>query len=170
MTENVSEIEQNQKSIGRLKPSIIKETYGLIPITSKYIYEGQQVDKLIELDKYIKNHPELQETMPIFKLIFNGNIPKTYDEIIIDKQKLLGVYPEHKNKIEKIYSNIIKSDPILYLTHLVVNNKTKLIIDFINNHKTQLLEYQKEINEIIEKYNSTEIIKELISYNEKIKK
>lgn len=159
ITEEVSEIEQKQKSIGRLNIEIIKETYGLTTIKSQYVYDGKHLDKLIELDKYIKQHPELQETMPIFKLIFNGNIPKTYEEITADKQMLIEKYPKRKQEIEKLYKNIIKSDPILYLHYLAANNKLDLIVDFINEHQTILQEYPREIIEILDKCNSNDTCK-----------
>ena len=140
------------------------------PITSSYAYQGEELDKLITLDKYIKNNPEIQETMPIFKLIFNGNVPKTYDEITIDKQRLIGAYPEKRKQITEIYNNIIKSDPILYLTYLVENNLTNEVIKFVENHNTIFLEYPEEIEKIINKYWIQECTDILIQNNEQKKR
>lgn len=168
MKKNSLEIQEKRKE--RMNLNIVNECYGIKPITSSYVYQGEEIDKLIALDKYIKNNPEIQETMPIFKLIFNENVPKTYDEINIDKQRLIGAYPEKRKQIIEIYNNIIKSDPILYLTYLVENNQTNEVIKFVENHNTIFLEYPEEIEKIINKYWVQECTDILIQNSEQKKR
>lgn len=139
-------------------------------ITGEYVLEnGEKIDRVIMMDKNLRNmvSPQLVEQYPILKLIWiDGNF-KTYSEIMEDKQTLLQrvsneklttiespSYNEEsitkKEKVERLYSNIIKSDPMLYLESLLSRKQigyreTKnLFID----HPALLKEYQDQITEI----------------------
>ena len=161
------EIKSTQQKQGRLNSIIIEELSREKSINSSYNVQGIEVDKLIELDKTIKKHPELQEQMPLLKLLFNGNTPKTYKEILADRQNLLVTHPQYEDEINKLYSNIIKTDPILYLTDLVIHNETILIEDFLRMHQTIFNEYSEEIQYICSLSNNDEIITCLTTNNNK---
>lgn len=163
------ELEYNQTQSGRLNFTIIEELNGKKIISSSYNIQTIEVDKLIELDKTIKNHPELQEQMPLLKLLFNGDRPKTYNEIIEDRKKLLILYPQKADKINELYNSIINTDPILYLTDLVIKNESILIEEFIIIHPTLFEEYPKEIEEI-SSLSSNPVILSLLTNKSKIKK
>lgn len=158
MSKDIEKIEEKTDEMDRVDPAITKETYGLSPIESTYNIHGEEIDRLVVVDKYIKNYPELQTKMPIFKLIFNGDNPKTYEEIMKDKQTLLNNHKDLSYVIEELYGCIIKSDPILYLTDLVMHEEKEAIIRFIDKHQTIFLDYPLEIQEIIEKYHNDEIL------------
>lgn len=130
-------------------------------IYSTYIKDGQEVDRLFEVDKYIKNHPELQNKYPFLKLLFNGEKLKSYDEIINDISYLISLYPDKKNNIESLYLNVIKTDPVLYVTYLVDRNESRLMEEFISYHKDFFEIYSSELDSIREKC-KTEEMKELI--------
>ena len=151
------QLEEDQQRRGRINSQTIEELSGTKPITSVYIEEDITVDKMIALDKTIKAHPELQMQNPILKLLFNGNVPKTYEEIIRDRQSLIMNHLEDSSKIKKLYNDIINSDPMLYLTELVLNNNIEKIADFILEHPTLFDEYPNEIQYISTLTNNEEI-------------
>lgn len=157
---HTKEIEKLSNESGKIDPTTVDETYGRTPIESTYNVNGQTEDILISTDKYIKSNPEIQEEMPIFKLIFNGNKPKTYEEIINERKILLQLFKEDEElsiKIEKLYHCIIISDPVLYLTDLVMHNEKEKIIQFIDKHPSIFLEYPVEIEQIIDMCTNEEI-------------
>ena len=127
-------------------------------MSQTYNIEGQKVDKLIAIDKYIKSHPELQEESSIFRLIFDGDRPKTYSEIINDKKNLLSSNVHVSREIEELYEFIIKSDPVLYLTHLVATDQKDILPQFLDEHDTIFSEYPEEIQEIICEYSNRELV------------
>lgn len=122
--------------------------------------------RLILYDKCIKKSSNLQQEYPILQLLFKGDKPKSYQEIVIDLQKWLKLYPNEQNKIKRIYYSIIKSDPMLYISHLVQSGNISLLRNFITNHETVLEEYNDEIRKIINKCDNDFMIE---LFNKKVK-
>lgn len=104
--------------------------------------------------KFIKLHPELQEKYPLLRLLFNGTQPKTYEEIIDDKEAMkYNKSLEDGQKIESIYKVIIETDPILALTDRIVRNDDEAVSEYLKLHPTLLTEYKDEIEKLKVKYN-----------------
>ena len=110
-------------------------------------------DPLIAMDKNLKSHPELQEKYPILKLLFKGDVPKTYDEIIADRESFkVGKSLEEQRTINVLYDYIIRLDPILSLTDLLEIGFEDLVQDYLQEHPTLMSEYPEEIQFLKEKY------------------
>lgn len=148
-----------KKETFNIDDSIEKSLFDSNLITDSYIVDGEPKDRLIAMDKHLKSHPELQEKYPILRLLFNGNTPKTYEEIIEDKNiNRQGKTKEEQRNIDRIYNEIIVLDPILYLTHLLEQNSSSEITDYLNTHPTIITMYPEEIQSLCEKYDSLNTI------------
>ena len=139
---------------GQFNIDLINELSSNNAINSKVVFNGSEVDRLILYNKYIKDNPNLHQDYPILQLLFNSDKPKTYQEIIGDFQIYLKQYPEFQDKIKKIYYCIIKSNPILYIYHLIDNNHIEILREFLCIHETLLREYEEEIHEIVSNYDN----------------
>jgi len=140
-----------QKEDYRINIDIKQQVYSGDLLGHPYKISNQEFDRVITLDKFIKKYPELQEKYPILKLLFNGNIPKTYEEIIGDKNSL----KQNKTALEqnnKLYDEIIALDPILYLTEKLQIGDIDSCEAYIELHPTILSEYDEDINIMFEKY------------------
>ena len=142
--------------------------YGLI--SGEYVLEnGGKVDRTVMMDKNLKNmiSPQLVAQYPMLNLIWKDGNFKTYSEIMKDKQALLqrisGKQAEtlespnynvesitDKEKVEKLYSSIIQSDPMLYLESLLSQKQIQYfkVKELFSMHPTLLNEYQSQITEI----------------------
>ena len=112
-----------QKENVNINTKVEEELYNAEMIIDTYNKDGQKVDRLIMIDKYMKAHPEFQEKYPVLGLLFNGSTPKTYEEIIADREMYKQNRPsEEQEYIDKMYEEIISLDPILALSHALKNN------------------------------------------------
>ena len=122
----------------------MEQLYGSDMITGEFAVRGQQVDKLIFIDKYIKAHPEFQEQYPIFKLLFLENTVKGYDEIIQDRDNQKKNLSQNEQKqIDQLYVEIIFLDPILTLTDLLERNDEQAVKKFIDLHPNHFRKISK---------------------------
>lgn len=150
--------------------------YGLI--LGEYTLEnGKRVDRAIMMDKNLRSiiSPQLVEQFPMLKLIWKDGKFKTYSEIMDDKQALLQRISDEqsetlespsyniesiteKGRVERLYSSIIQSDPMLYLESLLSQKQIKYIKvkELFALHPTLLSEYKSQITEIFSR-KSTEI-------------
>lgn len=152
-------IDTLKNELFRINDNIAQQVYDGDLINCDYIMEKNNIDRIIILDKYIKKHSELQEKYPILKLLFNSDKPKTYEEIINDK----NILKEDKNIeeqkiIDRLYKEIIILDPILSLTEKLEYGDTQLVKEYIELHPMLLSEYEDDINELFKKYNFSESI------------
>lgn len=132
---------------------IISQIYGSNLTNGNYVINNEQFDRMIKIDKFIKANPELQKEYPILRLLFNGNVPKSYDEIISD----LNIFKKNKTPIEQqqidnLYKEIILLDPILFLNDILVRGDMTAFDEFIKLHPTITSEYKEEIRVLNEKY------------------
>ena len=137
----------------RINNEIASQIYSGSIIGHAYEMNGQPVDRIIALDKFIKSNPELQQKYPILKLLFNGTIPKSYEELMFDKD----VFKENRSveeqqKIEQLYNEIVVLDPILTLTCMFEKGEIESIKNYLNQHPTLITEYPEEIKTLNEKY------------------
>lgn len=165
---DISKTKNELKDLDRNIVGFYEEMLSTSLIESSLSLEKQPVDRLIMLDKYIKENPEMQEKYPVLKLMFNGLVPKEYDEIISDMKKLINEYESNNDKIEvldipsykvvektykeqiiDLYNTIIKSDPILYLNYLISENNYRELKIFISKHPQIFEEYKEDIDKII---------------------
>jgi len=138
-------------------------------ISSYVLHKGKEKDSLIFIDKCLK---ESGEVYPVFSLFMTDNRFKNYVEIIRDRNNYIKKYMS-EDKINRIYSYYIKSDPILIVSDLIFNNKKEELIEFLRIHPTFKKEYKKEIVDIINMlYPDSDIIDLLIDkkYKKLIKK
>lgn len=142
--------------------------YGLI--LGEYVLESEEkVDRAVMMDKNLRNmiSPQLVAQYPMLNLIWKDGNFKTYSEIMEDKQVLLQKIsgkqsqtlesPNYnvesitdKEKVEKLYSLIIQSDPMLYLESLLSQKQIQYfkVKELFSAHPTLLDEYQSQIAEI----------------------
>ena len=166
INDELLETKEKFKQKGQFNIDLINEFSGYNSINSKVMLNGKEVDRLILYDKCIKKNPNLQQEYPILQLLFKDDKPKSYQEIVIDLQKWLKLYPNEQNKIKRIYYSIIKSDPMLYISHLVQSGNISLLRNFITNHETVLEEYNDEISKIIKECDNDFMIE---LFNKKVK-
>lgn len=156
-----------QKENFNINKKVAQELYDAEMISDTYNKDGQQVDRLIMIDKYIKAHPEFQEKYPVLRLLFSGNTPKSYEEIIAERE----MYKQNRSKeeqehIDKMYDEIISLDPILALSQALATNDMYMLKVYLYNHPTILTEYADEIQSLKAKYPVLEqIINEIIPKN-----
>ena len=137
-----------------INEDVANQIYNAAIIRGDYKVNNQEVDRLIFTDKFIKSHPELQEEYPILRLLFNGNKPKTHEEIIKDLMRLKeGRTLEEKELIDALYDEIIATDPILLLTELLLSGNMKAVEVFMNTYPSVVIEYKDEIEKLNEQYN-----------------
>ncbi len=158
------EIVENSKKAGMLDNEIIKELHSII-IGSHYVMDGEEVDRLITLDKFIKAHPELKERIPVLKILFGTNFkPKTYEELKEEKMKLLGkINVQEYSIVSDLFRTILLSDPMLYLNALIETNDFGGINALFAKHPTLAEEYRDEISSLIIKCRNdsiSELLKE----------
>ena len=142
--------------------------YGLI--SGEYVLEsGEKVDRAVMIDKNLRNmiSPQLVAQYPMLNLIWKDGNFKTYSEIMEDKQELLqrisGKQSKtlespyyniesitDKEKVERLYSSIIQSDPMLFLESLLSQKQIQYfkVKELFSLHPTLLNEYQSQITEI----------------------
>ena len=114
---------------------------------------GEKVDRLIAMDKHVKSHPELQARYPVLRFLFNGDTPKDYDEIMIDKAKHMEGRPfSEQQRIGALYGAIISLDPILSLTDKLAKNDVKGANDYMDAHPKLAEEYPDEVKSLGERF------------------
>lgn len=124
------------------------------PIRTYLKVRGKEEDGLILIDQFIKNDPVLVDIYKPLKIIFNGYIPKTYEEIIKDRNMLLKKYKntEYFDNIYRLYQNIIRTDPMYQIRDYLSSNNFDKEKEFLGMHPTLTAEYNDEFMETILKY------------------
>ena len=121
---------------------------------SPYYYEAFfTLDSLYQKNSVFKACKNLEEVKTHILTLFNGNGVKGYQEIMLDREKLkTNLSPEDQKKIDALYEEIIRLDPILMISDLLEKGDTQAVKDFIELHPTVLEEYPKEMEQLSEKY------------------
>ena len=146
-----SDILSNEKFM--INNDIFEQLYGGDIINCDYNMFGQSVDRIIATDKYIKSNPELQNKYPILRLLFNGNKPKSYEEIMIDRENLkLNKSLKDQQTIDELYNEIIILDPILSLTERLESGDKNSVNHYLSLHPTLISEYPEETKSLTSKY------------------
>ena len=124
------------------------------PIRTYLKVKGHREDSLILIDKFIKDNPTLIDTYKPLQLLFNGYVPKTYDEIIKERNNLLKKYKdtEYFDNIYRLYQNIIRTDPMYQLRDHLSSNNIDGEIEFLSIHPTLTAEYNDEFMDTIMRY------------------
>ena len=124
------------------------------PIRTYLKVRGKEEDSLILIDKFIKDNPTLIDTYKPLQLLFNGYVPKTYDEIIKERNSLLKKYKdtEYFDNIYRLYQNIIRTDPMYQLRDHLASNNIDGEIEFLSIHPTLTAEYNDEFMDTIMRY------------------
>ena len=147
-----------------------EELYEYGWLSGEYVLEnGEKVDRAIMMDKNLRNmiSSQLVAQYPMLNLIWKDGNFKTYLEIMEDKSILLqrvsskqsevlespGYNIEsitEKEKVERLYSVIIQSDPMLYLESLLSQKRIQYfkVKELFSIHPTLLSEYQSQITNI----------------------
>lgn len=142
------------KNISRINSQASKEINSKEPIRTYLRVHEKREDSLILIDKFIKENPVLPDNYKPLKLLFNGYIPKTYEEIIKDRNELLKKYKDtdYFDNIYRLYQNIIKTDPMYQLRdHIAINNIDEAH-EFLGYHPTLTAEYEDEFMETMLRY------------------
>ena len=177
MIEDSKAEEKDMSERDSFRTNIKDELLGIKVIESTYLEQGEEKDRLIENDRYIKTHPELQLKYPILQLIMDGERPKTYQEIMQQKKELLskyqGVIPNciptretYQRRIESLFQYIIQTDPMLYIEDLIREQRKDKLQEFLEKHPTLSKVYKKELQELYERTNE-EMIKSILDQNKK---
>ena len=137
-----------------LNPQANIEVSTHTPIRTYLKVKGHREDSLILIDQFIKNDPVLIDIYKPLKLLFNGYIPKTYEEIIKDRNKLLKKYKdtEYFDNIYRLYQNIIRTDPMYQIRDYLSSNNFDKEKEFLGMHPTLTAEYNDEFMETIMRY------------------
>lgn len=137
----------------RIDSEVKRQIDGSELIVGSYKMDGQVVDRLIFIDKFIKSNPQLQKDYPILRLLFNGNIPKNYEEIMNDKVNIKkNKSPKEQQKIDELYNEIIMLDPILTLTAILEMGNIQFAKEYLSLYPSIISEYPDEIKYLNEKY------------------
>ncbi|MBQ9019679.1 MAG: hypothetical protein IJ097_05155 [Bacilli bacterium] len=131
----------------RIDTIYLEETRLKKPITSTVLVDDNEEDSLIYIDKCIKEEPFIEERFPVISILKKDNRFKNYAEIIIDKYKNINKYKD-KDRIEEIYSHIIKTDPMLIISKYILEKDIDSIKEFIRIHPTFINEYQDDLNKL----------------------
>lgn len=136
---------------GLIQPVYMSELKCTSTWVSKYDLYCDKVDRLVELDKFMRENPELREKYPIFDLIINSDYSrKSYRQIIRERDILLERKGEaYKDKIMQLYRVIIFSDPIYCLNFLVDSNRLSSVEYLVTHHERILTEYKDEVEAIV---------------------
>ena len=131
----------------KINPQAKLEVETNTPIRTYLKVRGRREDSLILIDKFIKDDPVLVDKYGPLKLLFNGYIPKTYEEIIKDRNELFRKYKdtEYFDNIYKLYQNIIRTDPMYQLRDHLANNNIDGGHEFLGMHPTLTSEYNDEL-------------------------
>ena len=161
-------LKEDLQKRNRIDNTSSHELYTSSLIKSSFIINNYKIPSIILINKYIRLHKELQYKIPVLRLLFNDSIPKEYHEIILDKEILSKKYD--KAKVENLYSYIIKSDPILQLSEYIISNNVDKIKEYIKTYPEILNTFSKELENILNLYNTNPDISDIfILNNNKIK-
>ena len=145
--------EMQNKEFFRINIDPIQNISGEDLDSFSYVMNGANIDPLIAMDKCIKSHPEYQEKYPILKLLFNGNVPKTYKELMSDRDRYkIGKSADVHLHIDELYQCIIQLDPILSLTEMLERRDYESACEFLEKHPTVMEEYALEIQTLKDNY------------------
>ena len=138
----------------KIHPQASIEVTTNTPIRTYLKVKGHREDSLILIDKFIKDNPTLIDTYKPLQLLFNGYVPKTYDEIIKERNSLLKKYKdtEYFDNIYRLYQNIIRTDPMYQLRDHLASNNIDGEIEFLSIHPTLTAEYNDEFMNTIMRY------------------
>lgn len=147
------------------------EEYGLL-FGEYSLDDGTKIDRAIMLDKNLKKiiSPQLVQQYPILSLIYSNGKMKTYEELMIEKEKSLSQINDEKintfespnynsmtkskkQQIEDLYEVIIRTDPMLYLEDLLSKKVLPIqeVVEVFKNHPDLYTQYNKEIDELFER-------------------
>lgn len=145
------QIEGKDKEVGRLNAMIMHEADGRGLISSPLKVDGEETDRLLEMDRCIKSHPELKEKYPLLGLIFNDDYtPKSYDQLMEEMKIAFTKFPPRKSAtIAYLYRTIILSDPIYCLTDMVRKGNIKDVCGFLWVHPNVYRVYPKEVEDLL---------------------
>lgn len=132
---------------GRLNNTISSEIYLKKPITSKVLVDGEPKDRLLFIDKCLKDNPIVKEQYEVLGILMNDYDFKSFAEVFMGRYKSL-TNSKDPNKVNAIYDHIIDTDPMLLITKLVIEKDVDGINKFLKDHPTFKEDYQEEINEI----------------------
>ena len=132
---------------GRLNNIISSEMYLKKPITSKVLVDNESKDRLLFIDKCLKDNPIIRDKYEVLNILMNDYDYKSFSEIFMSRYKSLSNSKE-PNKVNAIYDYMIDTDPMLLITKLVIEKDVKEIKKFLRDHPTFKEEYQEEINNL----------------------
>ncbi len=162
LIEEAFTVERKMKDEGKLNVLYKGEVMNPCEITSDIIYNQDEIDSLLFIDKCVKNNKD--KMYPVLSLFESKNLI----ELCNDRETNIKKYG-NKEKINKIYSFYIMSDPILILSSYIFNNDIEKIQIFIKEHPAFKYTYKRKILEMLILYgvDSPEIINLLIDKKEK---
>lgn len=140
-------VQQKLEKEGKLDHSCLSEIYLRKPITSTILVDGEEKDRLLYVDKCLKDNPIIKEEFEVLGILMNDCEFKPFDEIFMNRYKALK-NTKDPNKTNTIYDRIIDTDPMLLITKLVIEKDVDGINKFLREHPTFKDQYQEEINEL----------------------
>ncbi len=99
----------------------LKEIYTKDEIISKIKFEESEVDCLLFIDELFKKNIDKLEYIKVLGIYIKDGRLKSYNEIMIDKEKLFKKY--NNDKVNEVFEYIIKSDPTYASKHKVLIKK-----------------------------------------------
>lgn len=155
MQKTAKVIQKENAEMGRTEKDIISEYKGDLPIISRLELDGEEIDRLIVMDKYVKTHPAIIEKYPLLKILFHDDYtPKTYAELKrefeeVIKRPEINLYDKYN--LSKIFSFAIASDPMLTMEHYVDTKNYSSAFAFIIRHSSMFDEYPEELRDITDR-------------------
>lgn len=124
--EEQEEIKDYLRILKRIDTNISKELYDSNDIQSIFILEENEINSLSVISQFMNHNHKLQKEYPILRLLWNEDKPKSYQEIMEDRNLLLESIPDKSisvlgrettthQQIKYFYKTIIKSDKDLQL-------------------------------------------------------
>ena len=148
-------IQKENDEMGRTDKTVLPEYSGDLPIVSTVALDGEEVDRVIVMDKFIKMHPAIIEKYPLLKILFHDDYtPKTYTELKGEFEKVikesdLSLYDKYN--LSKILSFAIAADPMLTMEFYVDTKNYSSAFAYLMKHPTMFDEYPEELMEITDK-------------------
>ena len=157
------------KNEKRIDDIYVEEIRTNKPITSTVIVDGEEKDALLYTDKCIKEEPLIDERFEVLKLLTRNNVFKNYYQLIIDKYRNREEYG-NVDKVNELYENIVRSDPILTISKYILNKDKESIKNFLKVHPTFIDEYKDELDELLSTLTVDNQIVNLFEKEENIQK
>ena len=148
-------IQKENDEMGKIDKNVLLEYKGDLPIISKLELDGEEIDRIVVMDKFIKTHPAIIEKYPLLKILFHDDYtPKTYAELKDEFEKAIqesttNLYDRYN--LSKILSFAIASDPMLTMEFYVDTKNYSSAFAYLMKHPTMFDEYPEELREITDK-------------------